>query len=226
MIVFDCDGVLVDSEAVAVDVELRVLADHGVRFDRDTYVRTFTGLAPHDWHQGLADEIHRRTGRPPPSAVFAALDATIDQAVDDRVTAIPGAHAAVAAVDGPRCVASSTPKPALLRRLELTGLAELFGSAVFSADQVDRGKPAPDLFLFAAATAGVEPGDCVVVEDSVNGIRAGRAAGMRVIGFTGGGHCPDGHADVLTAAGADTVIGEFAALAVAIDGLRQQQAAR
>lgn len=226
MIVFDCDGVLVDSEAVAVDVELRVLADHGVRFDRDAYVRTFTGLAPDDWHQGLADEIHRRTGRPPPSAVFAALDAAVEQAVDDRVTAMPGAHAAVAAVNGPRCVASSTPGPALLRRLKQTGLLELFGSAVFSADQVDRGKPAPDLFLLAAATAGADPVDCVVVEDSINGVRAGRAAGMRVIGFTGGDHCPDGHADVLTVAGAHTVIGDFAALTAAIEGLRQQPAAR
>ncbi|CAN5908897.1 HAD family hydrolase [soil metagenome] len=226
MIVFDCDGVLVDSEAVAVATELRVLADHGVRFDRDTYVRTFTGLAPHDWHQGLADEFRHRTGQAPPHDLFDLLDATVERAVDERATAIPGAHAAVDAVDGPRCVASSTPRPSLLRRLRHTGLAELFGSAVFSADQVDRGKPAPDLFLFAATSMGVEPADCVVVEDSVHGVRAGRAAGMAVIGFTGGGHCPDGYADVLTAAGAHTVIGDFAALTAAVEGLRPQQVHR
>lgn len=220
MIVFDCDGVLVDSEVVAVDTELQVLAQHGIGFERDEYVRRFTGLAPGDWHLGLATEIRQRTSRSPAPDLFETLDAAVERALEVRVQAISGAHAAVAAVAEPRCVASSTPRTALISRLQRTGLAELFGSAVFSADQVEKGKPAPDLFLHAASAMGAEPGDCVVVEDSLNGVRAARAAGMRAIGFTAGGHCPPDHSDALTAAGANTVVADFELLSEAIDELR------
>ena len=91
---------------------------------------------------------------------------------------------------------------------------------MYSADLVDRGKPAPDLFLHAAASMDVDPSACVVVEDSPNGVRAGVAAGMRVVGFAGAGHCLDGHGDMLVAAGAATVVERMGDLGGVVDRLR------
>ena len=102
-----------------------------------------------------------------------------------------------------RCVASSSAPARLRHSLSLTGLLRYFEPHVFSATQVARGKPAPDLFLFAAASMQRAPAACVVIEDSVPGVQAAVAAGMRVIGFTGGGHCRPGHAERLRAAGRD-----------------------
>jgi beta-phosphoglucomutase-like phosphatase (HAD superfamily) len=107
--------------------------------------------------------------------------------------------------------------------LRHTGLDDLFGPHVYSADMVDRGKPAPDLFLHAAASMDVDPSACLVVEDSPNGVRAGVAAGMRVVGFAGAGHCLDGHADMLAAAGAATVVSGMGDLGAAVGGLLDQR---
>jgi beta-phosphoglucomutase-like phosphatase (HAD superfamily) len=100
--------------------------------------------------------------------------------------------------------------------LEVTGLASLFGGNVFSADQVARGKPAPDLYMFAARTFRVSPENCIVVEDSALGVRAARAAGMSVIGFTGGVHAGKAAAEPLAAAGACPVISSMAELPAAV----------
>ena len=104
-----------------------------------------------------------------------------------------------------RCVASSSAPERLRHSLSLAGLLHRFEPHIFSATQVARGKPAPDLFLFAAASMQRRPAACVVIEDSVPGVQAAVAAGMRVIGFTGGGHCRPGHAERLRAAGAAAV---------------------
>jgi beta-phosphoglucomutase-like phosphatase (HAD superfamily) len=104
-----------------------------------------------------------------------------------------------------RCVASSSAPERLRHSLSLTGLLHRFEPNIFSATQVPRGKPAPDLFLFAAAAMQVIPACSVVIEDSVPGVLAAVAAGMRAIGFTGGGHCRPGHADRLRAAGAAAI---------------------
>lgn len=215
VLIFDCDGVLLDTESVAVDAELAFLTAAGLRYDRDTYVRRFVGLAPADWHRHLGDDHRRQLGVPPPPDFFAELDDRVHAALEADLTAIPGAHEAAAAAPR-RCVASSTPLPQLRWKLQRTGLAEVFGDAVFSADAVRDGKPAPDLFLHAAARMDVAPGACTVVEDSVNGVRAGRAAGMDVIGFTGGGHCGPEHAGALRAAGADVVVADFVDLHPAV----------
>lgn len=224
LVIFDCDGVLVDSEAIYVAAELEFLARAGVRLERRAYMRQFMGLGPRDWQLRLDAHFRERTGAGPPADFFAALDAFVVEALRARLTALPGARAAVAGVGGLRCVASSTPLPRLRWKLERTGLLDLFAPNLFSADQVPRGKPAPDLFLLAAATLAAEPRRCVVVEDSANGVRAGRAAGMRVIGVTAGGHCLDGHAATLTASGADLVIAALDDLAPALDRLGPQPA--
>ena len=218
MLIFDCDGVLVDSEAIYVDAELRFLADAGVRYERAAYVRHFMGLAPDDWRRELRVDFTTRLGRPLPPDFFSELDAAVVSALEAGLTAVPGARDAVAAADR-RCVASSTALPRLRWKLRHTGLADLFGTHVFSADAVGHGKPAPDLFLHAAEQTGAAADTCTVVEDSVNGVRAGRAAGMRVIGFTGGGHCGDGHGAMLLDAGAHAVVADFADLHATIAAL-------
>ena len=216
-IIFDCDGVLVDSEAIYVDAELEFIARAGVRFERGAYIRTFMGLAPDEWRRRLSAEMRARTGRSPAPGFFVSLDAFVMEAFEAGLAALPGARKAVANVRALRCVASSTPLERLTWKLQRTGLLDLFTPHLFSADMVSRGKPAPDLFVHAAATLGVEPRHCIVVEDSVNGIRAARAAGMGAIGFTAGTHCLDGHAADLVANGADVVIDAFADLDAAID---------
>jgi HAD superfamily hydrolase (TIGR01509 family) len=118
---------------------------------------------------------------------------------------IAGMPDLVRSVGVKRCVASSSPPDRLGLALELGGYADLFGSAVFSAVEVARGKPAPDLFLHAAARCATPPAQCLVIEDSVPGIAAARAGGMVAIGFCGGGHCPPDHAETLAQAGADAV---------------------
>ncbi|MGL5733427.1 MAG: HAD-IA family hydrolase, partial [Beijerinckiaceae bacterium] len=125
---------------------------------------------------------------------------------------IAGVRETILALPHPRCVASSSAPERLAVSLGKTGLADVFGDAVFSATMVARGKPAPDLFLLAAEKMGHSARDCVVIEDSVSGVKAGVAAGMRVIGFTGGSHCQPGHAQILKDAGAAAVIAEMAAL--------------
>jgi HAD superfamily hydrolase (TIGR01509 family) len=216
LIIFDCDGVLIDSEAIYIDAEMRHLADAGVRFERAAYVRTYMGLAPDEWRARLATEMRARTGRPPAADFFGSLDSFVAQAITTRLRALPGARDAVGGLDLQRCVASSTPLERLRWKLQHTGLLDLFVPHLFSAEMVTRGKPAPDLFLHAAAMLGVAPRRCVVVEDSVNGVRAARAAGMGVIGLTAGAHCLDGHAATLRAEGADVVIDTFADLDAAV----------
>jgi len=218
MIIFDCDGVLVDSESVYIATELAHLADVGVHYDRAPYVRRFMGLAPARWRAELAADVHASTGVALPAGFFATLDAAIHDALQDGLRALPGVRDVVAGLGGPRCVASSTPRSQLAWKLRHAGLDDLFEPHVYSADLVDRGKPAPDLFLHAAADMGVAPSACVVVEDSPNGVRAGVAAGMRVIGFAGAGHCLDGHGAMLAAAGATAVVTRVEDLRAAVDG--------
>lgn len=125
---------------------------------------------------------------------------------------MPGIHALLDRISAPVCVASSSRPERLAHTLGLTGLHHRFAPNVFSASQVANGKPAPDLFLFAAARMGAAPARCFVVEDSVAGVQAGVAAGMTVLGFCGGGHCPPEHGRALRAAGARAVFAHMDAL--------------
>jgi HAD superfamily hydrolase (TIGR01509 family) len=113
----------------------------------------------------------------------------------------------------PRCVASNGHLDRVRHRLTLTGLLPFFDPHVFSAIQVAHGKPAPDLFLFAAERLGAAPEACIVIEDSIPGVEAAVAAGMPVVGFCGGGHCPVGHAERLGAAGCVRVFARMPDLA-------------
>lgn len=214
--VFDCDGVLVDSEAIYITGELAHLEKIGVHFDRAEYMGRFMGLAPKLWESEIANEVEAQTGVPIPGDFFETLYEQERLLMEESLTALPGAHQAVSSVAAKRCVASSSRMVWLTWKLERTGLLELFDPHVFSSELVGRGKPEPDLFLHAARVMGVEATRSVVVEDSVNGVLAGRAAGMTVVGYTGGGHCLPIQTDRLRQAGASEVIDRFEDLAAVI----------
>ena len=206
LLIFDCDGVLIDSEVIYLDVELAFLRDLGISVDWVTYVREFMALGPAEWRIKYAGLILRETGEPLLDAGFEKLKAESRRRVSEGMKPVEGAQAMLERLTQKRCVASSTQLAFLHRKLDLVDFSRFFGDGVFSGDMVEHGKPAPDLFLHAAQAMGHDNSDCIVIEDSANGVRGGKAAGHFVIGFTGGSHCRKGHGDMLEEAGADLVI--------------------
>ena len=216
-LIFDCDGVLVDSEVIAIQCERELLADWGLVYDFETFVSRFVGLHNRDFHIALAADA-QAAGLSLPEDFGTRLHANNWVRYETELRAIAGVMDVVAAFPGLRAVASSSEADKLVRKLELTGLHEAFVPHVYSSDLVTHGKPAPDLFLLAADRLGAPPQACLVIEDSVNGIRAARAAGMTAWGFTGGGHGDKGLASRLSEAGAHSVFGSHADIAAALAG--------
>lgn len=212
LLIFDCDGVLIDSEAIYLEVELGFLAAKGVEVDRAWYIGAFMALAPAKWRAQLSGLLAERTGEPLSEDDYVALKSEARRRVIEQVRPIAGIEAMLGRMRAPRCVASSTQMPFLPLKLERTGLDRFFGEAVYSGDMVENGKPAPDLFAYAARKMGFEPRDCITVEDSANGVRGAKAAGQFVIGFTGGGHWAGGDGAPLREAGADLVVESHAEL--------------
>ena len=154
-----------------------------------------------------------------PGRLFERFHAFTSERIEADLAALPDARETIGGISVLRCVASSTPSERLRWKLRHAGLIDLFQPHVFSSDMVRNGKPAPDLFLYTAASMGVSPVECLVVEDSANGVLAGKAASMQVVCFTGGRHCMDGHADALISCGADVIVESFAGLRGAIERL-------
>jgi HAD superfamily hydrolase (TIGR01509 family) len=185
LVIFDCDGVLVDSERLGVEIDVRVITTLGWAISRDEVITRFVGRSEAD----AIAEIEAYLGRPVPKDWSEQWAAEYRRAFAEKLDAVPGVDAAVAAVREAGhsvCVASSGGHQKIRRNLGLAGLAHHFGDHIFSATDVPRGKPAPDLFLHAAATMGFPANQCVVVEDSRHGVAAAQAAGMRVVGYAGG----------------------------------------
>jgi HAD superfamily hydrolase (TIGR01509 family) len=206
LIIFDCDGVLVDSEPLAMRVLLETIRAEGVVIDLDTGFRQFLGRSL--------------------SAVIAHLNATyhlsLNEAALERMRAnlyalyarelkpMAGLIDALGEIAVPACVASSSHMERIRVSLTLTGLIDRFEPAIFSAAMVAHGKPAPDLFLYAAAQMQVDPGACLVIEDSPAGIVAAQRAGMRVFAFAGGGHiAPSGLRSEIEALGPDAIFDDM-----------------
>jgi beta-phosphoglucomutase-like phosphatase (HAD superfamily) len=198
--------VLVDSEVLALEVELAILAEQGLAFEREDYVTRFMGLSYQSFHREIDREAQLRIGRPISEVIRDDLATRLRQTMIARLTEIPGAGAAVAGTRLLKAVASSSTKEGLERKLRQVGLWDHFEPHVYSADHVANAKPAPDLFLHAAEQLGVSPDACLVLEDSVNGVIAGRQAGMRVWGFLGGGHAHERLGARLLAAGAERLV--------------------
>jgi HAD superfamily hydrolase (TIGR01509 family) len=219
LVIFDCDGVLINSKEIYVDSEIEFLSKAGFRLEKRAYMEAFMGLSQDDWRAKLGTVVQQRNGQALPENFFDSLHAFVMQRFESELAPISGVRGAVSNLEITCCVASSSRLPNLQWKLEHAGIADLFSAGIFSADMVDRGKPAPDLFLHAAATLAVEPRRCVVVEDSANGVIAGKAAGMMVVGFTGGGHCPADQEAILLDNGAQVVIDDFARLGSTISRL-------
>ncbi|MEJ0074456.1 MAG: HAD family hydrolase [Alphaproteobacteria bacterium] len=216
LLIFDCDGVLVDSEVIAHQTLLDAIAPLGLTIPLKDSFAIFSGRSLKD----TLAIIEQRLGRAPPGDFLEQSRALLFERFRQNLKPVAGIADAIAALPYPRCVASSSSFDRLRLVLEITGLAPLFGAHVFSATQVERGKPAPDLFLFAARQMGATPVHCIVVEDSTLGIEAGRAAGMRVIGFAGASHATDALAHDLERAGADRVIRGMRDLPRCVEGLK------
>jgi HAD superfamily hydrolase (TIGR01509 family) len=210
LVIFDCDGVLVDSETIACRIELQALAALGHPIGPAEFRRRAVGLSRQDVNalleSGWSGTLPPDWGERMRAATLAAFAAELGP--------VPGIRAVLAGLGRQRrCVASSSHPTRIALALAVTGLAGHFGGGVFSAAAVARGKPAPDLFLYAAAQMETAPQDCLVIEDSVPGITGAKAAGMAAFGFTAGGHCAAGHDAMLRAAGADAVAADGAQLA-------------
>ena len=213
-VIFDCDGVLVDSEVLALEVELAILAEQGLSFEREDYVTRFMGLSYEAFHDVIDAEAQKRLGRSISDNIRGELAQRLRQTMIARLTEVPGAVAAVAGTPLLKAVASSSTKEGLERKLRQVGLWSHFEPHVYSADHVAHAKPAPDLFLHAAEKLGVPTDECLVLEDSVNGVVAAKAAGMRVWGFLGGGHVHDRQlrdklGERLMAAGAERLVADW-----------------
>ncbi|GAB4540621.1 MAG: HAD family hydrolase [Parvularculaceae bacterium] len=211
-VIFDCDGVLVDSEVLAIDAARTALAEISFEFSKEEFAERFIGLNDGAFHKALCAEHEARFGARLPEGFFERLISE-RRARHREMRPVAGAELALRAAPQRRAVASSTRAQYLEGKLKRAGLWDLVAPHIYSADLVARGKPAPDIFLYAAAMLDVPPEACLVIEDSVNGVRAGRAAGMQVWGFIGGGHASDATGAQLRDAGAQIVIEDMRALA-------------
>jgi HAD superfamily hydrolase (TIGR01509 family) len=181
LVIFDCDGVLVDSEGPANRLLCEAMNQAGLDISEEETNRRFNGLTM----ASVVEIIEQRLGRKLPSDFLPSLQERTFEAFRHELKVVPGIHDAIARIGLPDCVASSGRLEKMRFTLGLTGLLEHFDGRLFSATQVARGKPAPDVFLFAAEQMGVAPSRCVVVEDAVAGVQAARAAGMTVLAYAG-----------------------------------------
>ena len=181
LVILDCDGVLVDSERLAVRVEARLITELGWALTEDDVLQRFVGRT--DGY--LRAEVERALGRPVPTWQ-QRYEEHLHAAFRAELRPVDGIEQALDALACATCVASSGTHAKMALTLGLTGLLDRFEGRIFSATDVARGKPAPDLFLHAAERSGVAPARCIVVEDSRAGVEAARAAGMRALGYAGG----------------------------------------
>ncbi len=184
LVIFDCDGVLIDSELISARMLVDELAARGVSIDLP-YVKTnFLGRS----YPVVLAQIRDEFGIDLPPGFEAGYRSRLLDVFERELKIVPGVREVLRRLGRPFCLATSSSATRLRKSLEIVGLVEDFGDRVTTAGEVDRGKPAPDLFLLAASKMGTDAERCLVIEDSVNGVMAGLAAGMEVWRFTGGSH--------------------------------------
>lgn len=222
-LISDCDGVLIDSEAVALQALLSLLAPRlpnlpeGVTLQGLIEPRLGLRLVP------LMHDIYTELGLPQlPEEELLAIGHAVNVMCDEQLSAVPGVAQALVAIPLPKAVASNSVSARVHAALTRTGMADLFGGRYFTPDLVGHAKPHPGLYLAAAAGFGVPPAQCLVLEDSVTGVTAAVAAGMTVLGFIGGGHIAEGQDARLKAAGAKYVFSDMARLPELVAEIRGQ----
>lgn len=216
--IFDCDGVLVDSEIIAARVDAGLLATIGFKIRPEELAERFAGSTTEEIFRAAAAEL----GRAVPDGLIDKAESETDRRLKAEVKAIDGAKEMLDAVEGPRCVCSNSRRARLEVSLRKAGLFGRLEPHIFSAREIGagRGKPDPDVFLHAAERFEVDPAQVLVVEDSVSGVTGAVRAGMRVVGFTGASHSFPGHADLLTDAGAITVVSRLHDVPATLTALR------
>jgi HAD superfamily hydrolase (TIGR01509 family) len=215
LIIFDCDGVLVDSEAISCRAHAEVLSRHGYPITREQVFDRFLGRSTRQ----ASSEVEAELGRVLPDDFHVQLRDEQFRSFEADLEAVPHIHAALDAIVQPVCVASSGSQQRMRLTLGRTHLYDRFAPNIFSSSQVLNGKPAPDLFLFAAEQMNVPPEHCLVIEDSVAGIAGAIAAGMPVLGFHGGSHCREGYGRKLHDAGAAMIFDDMRQLPDLIAGI-------
>ncbi|MCB9993595.1 MAG: HAD family hydrolase [Hyphomicrobiaceae bacterium] len=184
LVIFDCDGVLIDSEVISASMLIAELQNHGIEVDLSYVARHFLGRS----YAVVLSQIRREFGVVLPEGFEADYRSRLLDAFRRDLKATAGVREVLTNLAVPYALATSSSPSRLQKSLELVGMVELFTDRMTTASEVEHGKPAPDLFLRAADKVGIAPGECLVIEDSLAGVRAGLAAGMEVWQFTGGSH--------------------------------------
>lgn len=222
LILFDCDGVLVDSEIIAAKVESKLLTEAGYPISVEEMGERFAGMT---WKNILL-AVEQDIDIPLSASLIDKSEALLDARLAREVKIIDGVRFALSRLQGPRCICSNSSLERLDIMLTKVGIKEVFAPHIYSAKTLgaDRVKPKPDIYLHGAAQFNANPDRCIVIEDSVHGVHAARAAGMRVIGFTGASHTYPSHADRLSDAGAETVIARMADLPAVVAAMAEWNA--
>jgi len=161
LVIFDCDGVLVDSEAILVEAELEFFKQHGVQISIDSYIDQYMGIPLDDWKTKALSLLNRANDAITSEAIFKPLEESVSKKINEELMPVDGAHQAISSLDITKCVASSSSIRSLESKLTQTGLIDLFEPHIYSTQLVNQGKPAPDLFLHAARALNALPSDCV-----------------------------------------------------------------
>lgn len=218
LVIFDCDGVLVDSEVISCRAHAETITRHGYAITPDEVQDRFLGVSDREARLSIEAELGRRL----PDDFEQQIRQAALRRYAAELRAILHVDTAIDAISLLKCVASSGTPEKIRHGLACAGLLHRLAPHLFSATQVARGKPAPDLFLFAAAQMQVLPERCIVIEDSMAGVTAARAAGMTVLGFHGGSHCRPGDADRLSRAGAVAIFDDMRELPELIGRIGRQ----
>ncbi len=204
-IIFDCDGVLVDSEVLYQEIMIDHMNSYDIFYDKSAFVAKFMGTGSGFFYESMKHDHKEKFGTELPAAFRPDLKKRLRAEFKERLTTIAGISELLSNITQPMAVASSSEYDFLRDKLKQTALEKYFGDNIYSADFVDQAKPAPDLFLYTANKLGVKAQDCIVIEDSENGVKAGLAAGMHVIGFCGGGHSDQTYGECLKETGAHQI---------------------
>ncbi len=217
LIIFDCDGVLINSEMIAARVEAAAYKREGFEMEPLGFAEHFAGMTHRAIREAIEEELERKLDED----FHDKLEEAFLELADAEMTAVAGVEEMLDLVEGPRCICSNSDSRYLQRYLSDVGLYERFAPNIFSAGEVGNkaSKPDPNVFQIAAQTFGVDPKACLVVEDSSSGVKAAVAAGMTVVGFVGADHTWPGHAETLMQAGALTTVNRHADLAETIQAL-------
>lgn len=218
LIIFDCDGVLVDSEILAKNVEIAAFAEHGFETSLEEFSERFSGMTGDEIVREIEDDLDKGL----PQSLHDDIQSRIDHKLATELNAVRGVHDMLDALDNPRCICSNSTMERLSISLKRTELLDRFRPYIFSAPEVGTKEPKPsaNVFVHAAQTLESDPAQTIVLEDSFHGVSGAVAAGMRVVGFTGASHTYPTHAERLMEAGAETTINKLSDFPAVVEAFK------